>query len=273
MYSSSYTAQRAASSGIIAFAVHDAYPGEKNVPRHAPRISGSDAILIAPLHIHNSGEATKTLEVREDSAFGRAEEAQLALTSCMLCDPASDTRLRVWERAPHLCDTFGKPVPTHVCGDQTLVQQLMEKLIAGGMVDSGGVGCVFFSDRDADAKMLRIAHFFAEHGFVKCMRHVAGESHWVMQPLGRSHLQAITRLQKPRLVCMPREGVPLTDLLVIELHTMLEEDGWISSVARDKEAERRVGIRLRRGEAPEPEEAARAWKQARFNDETCRSRS
>ena len=82
VYSSSYTAQRAASSGIMAFAVHDAYPGKKNVPRHAPRISGSDAILIAPLHIHNSCEATKTLEVREDSAFGRAEEAQLANT-CM----------------------------------------------------------------------------------------------------------------------------------------------------------------------------------------------
>jgi hypothetical protein len=106
----------------------------------------------------------------------------------------------------------------------------MEKFIGGGMVDSGGVGCVLFSDRDADAKLIRIAHFFAEHGFVKCTRHVAGESHWVMQPLGRSHLQAITRLQKPRLVCMPREGVPLTDLSVIELHTMLEEDGWISRV-------------------------------------------
>ena len=49
-----------------------------------------------------------------------------------------------------------------------------------------------------------------------------------MQPLGRSHLQAITRLQKPRLVCMPREGVPLTDLSVVELHTMLVADGWIS---------------------------------------------
>ena len=35
VYSSSYTAQRAASSGIMAFAVHDAYPGNKNSPRHA----------------------------------------------------------------------------------------------------------------------------------------------------------------------------------------------------------------------------------------------
>ena len=44
----------------------------------------------------------------------------------------------------------------------------------------------------------------------------------------------LTVLQNPRLACEPRTGVPLKDLSVIELHTMLAEDGWTVRVKPPK---------------------------------------
>jgi hypothetical protein len=214
-------------SAAMFFSIHDRAPARARQAIGAPSLLATelgDALGIAKLTAVQVDMCSGTATVQLESGKGGTGDSDLFLLTPSLLAVDNKRDLLKWKVQPHIAYTLSREL--HRPPECSISVQ--NDVLAGLTAAKRNATRFSLLPRDAQCEQtLAYLQWFVQNELAEA---ASCEASWVLTDKGQSHIVVVNQLFEPVPLAKPRQEVPFLLLSIVELHYLLEEQGWICEV-------------------------------------------